>query len=671
MVSPQGLHVDVLRAESARDGMSPAVRRALVDQQPNLRVAALRALARIEETGTTGLVTPLLGDPDPDVAKWSAFAAGQIGDPAAEAGLRQAIPTLSAAPVQVIRALGRAGSATAARDLSRLLADERDDVRAAAALAMGLIAKRLGDEVPAAQYTDALAELAQDPDAQVRYGAVYALMRMPGPGAATGLASALGDEDPETRANAARGLGASSAAVNNLDTVLSDTDWRVRVEAVRALASLGAAADKDASQAVQRLVAMAAREIDKFRAGNPIAAGRSTHVLLEIINAAIAIPSGGERVLARLEEAGWSTPGRFADTVQGDVARVHCALAFAADVRGKTVRRVRTCGNATLLAWRRAELETRVLSRVGEDGVEPLLRFTVHKDPRVRAAAVTALGEIGGERVASVATALLSAADPYVVAGAAGLLADRTLAGFRPNGLVDRLGEALDKMVPLKDGNFAVALLDAVAALQGDAKRLVARLQGLGDDPRPAIRRRAALALEAVTGARTVYGPTNGPPAYSRPNPVGGRPRVRIQTDRGVVVAELYGDLAPRTVGTFTSLATSGFYDGKTFHRVVANFVAQGGCPRGDGWGGPGYTIEEETSPVPFVRGALGIATNGRDTGGSQFFFMHSYHPHLDGGYTVFGRVIEGIEVVDALQADDRIVSISVERAPGPTKGVK
>jgi peptidyl-prolyl cis-trans isomerase B (cyclophilin B) len=97
----------------------------------------------------------------------------------------------------------------------------------------------------------------------------------------------------------------------------------------------------------------------------------------------------------------------------------------------------------------------------------------------------------------------------------------------------------------------------------------------------------------------------------------------------------------------------------------VSDFVVQGGCPRGDGWGGPGYTVEDETSPLPFVRGAVGIATSGRDTGGSQFFIMHSAHPHLDGGYSVVGRVLEGMEVVDALQVDDRILRAQVEATRG------
>lgn len=96
----------------------------------------------------------------------------------------------------------------------------------------------------------------------------------------------------------------------------------------------------------------------------------------------------------------------------------------------------------------------------------------------------------------------------------------------------------------------------------------------------------------------------------------------------------------------------------------MPNFITQGGCSRGDGWGGPGYAIDEETSMLPFVRDAVGIATNSRDTGGSQFFIMHSAHPHLNGAYTVFGQVRDGMDVADALQMDDRIIRAEVRLPP-------
>jgi cyclophilin family peptidyl-prolyl cis-trans isomerase len=139
-----------------------------------------------------------------------------------------------------------------------------------------------------------------------------------------------------------------------------------------------------------------------------------------------------------------------------------------------------------------------------------------------------------------------------------------------------------------------------------------------------------------------------------------GTPRAIIHTNYGDMTVEFWPDVAPRTVARFLALAQAGYYRDRRFHRVVPDFVAQSGCPRGDGWGGPGEALLDETSPLPFVRGALGIATSGRDTGGSQFFVMHAYHPHLDGEYTLFGQVTAGLEHVDALVQDDALLDVVI-----------
>ena len=138
--------------------------------------------------------------------------------------------------------------------------------------------------------------------------------------------------------------------------------------------------------------------------------------------------------------------------------------------------------------------------------------------------------------------------------------------------------------------------------------------------------------------------------------------RARIDTDRGTMVLELYAEEAPGTVANFEKLANSGFYDGLTFHRVIPDFVIQGGCPRGDGTGGPGYTIKCETegNPRRHERGSLSMAHAGKDTGGSQFFICHSPQPHLDGKHTVFGKVVDGLDVVDAIRRADHMTQVRV-----------
>jgi cyclophilin family peptidyl-prolyl cis-trans isomerase len=137
---------------------------------------------------------------------------------------------------------------------------------------------------------------------------------------------------------------------------------------------------------------------------------------------------------------------------------------------------------------------------------------------------------------------------------------------------------------------------------------------------------------------------------------------VEVRTNRGVFRLRLDCPRAPRTCLNLLDLAAQHFYDGLLFHRVVPDFVIQAGDPRGDGYGGPGYVLGDEINRLRYRRGILGMALAGPDTGGSQFFITLSPQPHLDGGYTAFGEVIAGAEVLDAIQAGDRIESIAEVR---------
>jgi len=135
---------------------------------------------------------------------------------------------------------------------------------------------------------------------------------------------------------------------------------------------------------------------------------------------------------------------------------------------------------------------------------------------------------------------------------------------------------------------------------------------------------------------------------------------VLLVTAKGEIVLQLYPAVAPATAANFVELIKKGFYDNLTFHRVVSDFVIQGGDPRGDGWGGPGYTIPCEYNEKPFLRGTLGMATSGKDTGGSQFFICLSDQPHLNRHYTVFGQVIKGGEIIDIIEIDDTIKQMTL-----------
>ncbi|MBK8046913.1 MAG: peptidylprolyl isomerase [Anaerolineales bacterium] len=141
----------------------------------------------------------------------------------------------------------------------------------------------------------------------------------------------------------------------------------------------------------------------------------------------------------------------------------------------------------------------------------------------------------------------------------------------------------------------------------------------------------------------------------------------KIETTRGTIVIALFPEYAPKTVNNFVFLAEQGFYDGVTFHRVINDFMIQGGDPTGTGRGGPGYKFEDELrgNPLKHETGVLSMANAGPNTNGSQFFITHSPQPHLDGKHTVFGKVTEGQDVVNKIRQGDKILKVVINHEEG------
>ena len=236
----------------------------------------------------------------------------------------------------------------------------------------------------------------------------------------------------------------------------------------------------------------------------------------------------------------------------------------------------------------------------------------------------------------------------------------------------------------LKPGGGVGALRAALALAQGDAAiearaAIVAALTEYGGPEAIAALEEALAdkdwavrvhALDLLAKAepkgeyRATIRPVPGAPVtpYDDPQLVGPpySPHVFIETAKGTIEFELAVLDAPQTARNFIVLARKGFFNGFQIHRVVPNFVVQDGDPRGDGEGGPGYTIRDELNQRPFVRGTVGMALSWRDTGGSQFFITHSPQPHLDARYTAFGHVVNGMDVVDRIQQGDTIQRVRV-----------
>ena len=224
---------------------------------------------------------------------------------------------------------------------------------------------------------------------------------------------------------------------------------------------------------------------------------------------------------------------------------------------------------------------------------------------------------------------------------------------------------------PFNDARLsAVTALGAIAAAS-DSGRARVSTRFIAAVPRPddyLVRRLAADTLPGtrdawgavlpITTGRTIADYRDVARRWLWPALAGTNPRIFLDTDRGTLEIELLPAEAPLTVAAFLGLIDRRYFDGTRWHRVVPNFVVQGGDPRGDGWGGPGFVLRDEINPVRYETGRVGMALSGPDTGGSQYFITHSAQPHLDGTYTIFGRVVSGVAVLNAIGQGDRIRSM-------------
>jgi cyclophilin family peptidyl-prolyl cis-trans isomerase len=244
--------------------------------------------------------------------------------------------------------------------------------------------------------------------------------------------------------------------------------------------------------------------------------------------------------------------------------------------------------------------------------------------------AATGLGRLKSQKAVAALERAYDRAekDPAYVARAAILAAMVDLDPARARSLLDRA---------LQDRDWAMRVRAATLLKTIDPSA----------DPAPRIRPAPAAVVPELNELDRMVNPTVTPVAY-------------IDTTKGLIQIELAVLDAPRTVVNFISLARRNFLGATPLHRVVPNFVAQDGDPRGDGEGGPGYTIRDEINQLPYLRGTVGMALDWEDTGGSQFFITHSPQPHLDARYTVFGRVVQGMDVVDRLQQWDQIRSVRI-----------
>jgi peptidylprolyl isomerase len=294
-----------------------------------------------------------------------------------------------------------------------------------------------------------------------------------------------------------------------------------------------------------------------------------------------------------------------------------------------------------------------------------------HSDVRVAAGAVDAVGARwnrtrpdGARTSFQRLTTAVRRGDPALLYRAAPLLAD---SAFADMGAADTLASVYRSLETPADLEGMTSVLGALGTLGGPTAEPV--LRDALNHPHHAVRQAAAQGLSTATDTSVTAPATPLPDTpsldWSALQSLGPHPRLVLETSRGTVTLELDTEQAPQTVQAITRFAREGRYDGVPFHRVVPNFVVQGGdFARRTGFGGPGFFLRTEVTRLGHRRGTLGMASAGKDTEGSQFFVPHSLQPHLDGGYTSFGRVTDGMDVVDRLRVNDRIETARVVPTP-------
>ncbi len=618
----------------------------LHSSDPSQRSRAAVALANTEDSSSAQDLLAALNDPEPSVRRSAAFALGQFGKSEAARDLlaRLRVEVDQACIREDVDAIGKCGTQDDLISLARLAPSFLPGIESSAALSVARFALRRVKDSSATAY---VAGLLSHPEAAQL--AAYALMRIGDSLWARGhlpaLLSAMEDPSPNSRMWTASLLGltgdsAAAAAVRN--HAAGDPDWRVRVNCVRALRG------QTAGAATPVLLSLTADSNEHV--------ALTAFSVLNSDHERYSSESVVERLRSEMEDS-----LHFSWRRRGDAA------SFIANAeKDKSIPQlIRLLNNSPLF---RAE----IISSLGETnslGAIPFLQNELlESDSRTAGAAVEAYQRVVSDKDSTVQTEfcsrivpLLHRHDISISFAVAAAMEDSSIPVQIRLMYAPDLIEAYRTMSTPDDLEVMMEFIELFGEMKlGSAVPL---LQESLRDKSPIVGRAAAASLRAITGKNYDGGIRSAPDTgkeydqedialFSRIH------SASMVTSKGVIIIKFRPDAAPFTVLNFISLVRKHFYDGLIFHRVVPNFVIQGGDPLGTGFGGPGYPIRTEVSPdAVYSEGAVGMASSGKDTEGSQFFVTHCAAPHLDGRYTIFGYTRE-MDVVDAIQRGDTIISV-------------
>ena len=719
---PDNLIVQITKAEDARDA-SPIIAM-LTQANDAVRYRAALAAGRIGDERAVGPLSELLAnDRSTKVREMAAFALGETESlKAADAVINGLRAADTAAPVRarLLEAAGKIAGANAGpanapaesrdplvNELGNVILDileteeAKRDKQHLETVRLGLTAV-LRARAPGSDTV--VAAFLTHMNSQVRADAANTLSRLRAKSANLALrAMLMSDADAVARANAARALGAAEdkEAVNMLIVAAAeDEDSRVRVSAIRSLAAL-----RD-PYAVERLLDHGEKLLAAYRkAKRPGVDPAEKMELLEIAAALgrLVPKTSDARTIRFLTSLGQADNYRSAETeiafarvspkkyTEYLIAKPQAAKSTrqAEDAALQGIREFAALGNSEEEAeFKRQAAEQlsrglkryeagqsqpsaysvpeilRSLAAFKPEGIEETLRrYLLEKDVFIRATAADLIGDrpANAQNFEALKSAFTSSllTDKAENDAQLGILA--AMFGLDRKGSVSTLLIALNAPDYIVRKSAFEKLADK--GLQKDFPGIAASLENARKE-----RRDEVLAYSPASGTKlgqVLNTTADYRRALSRRN---GTVKAVLRTQKGTFTIDLLPEDAPLTVDNFVKLAKARFFNGLAVHRVVPNFVMQDGDPRGDGNGGPGWSIRCEINMVPFERGAVGMALSGKDTGGSQWFVTHSPQPHLDGGYTVFGRVNEtGMKVVDKIVRGDKIISVRiVEAIPYP-----
>jgi peptidylprolyl isomerase len=604
----------ILRYEAARSDGQGFLQFQLARGEEPARVRAATALGRLpfpeQGASVSNALVGGLDDIGPRVRAAAAFALGMRGDPATAAALAEHLagdePDVEVR-ARLVEAASRIDAPRTWQAVIDALSDKHLPVREEAVLGIARWKSGAGDAAAADAALLALAgpraEGGQEPE--LRWRVLFALARRKCAAARETFKEALQERDPRARICALQGLGNLPPAPEGLrgefKLALSDHDWRVVCEA---LVALGKQPDPGALELLA-----------------PLVAHPSAHVRRCLYEALGGFKDVREGALTLLEKA------RVDESPNVRAAAIAAGAKLMGDAAAPDLELRRIDKDARIRAGAAAgcaELSDAL-------AVPPLLALSHDPDLRVAGIAVESLGKHLTEASRARLCELVESGDNGLALAAVEALRDKPLESDLP---------AMEACWKRAQGDIApelkAGILKNAAKIPGERAQQLAALR---DPPR---RRTQVGELEKFAA----------------------NPRVEIATTRGAMVFELLPEETPLHVHNFLELARRGYYSDTPFHRVVPDFVIQGGDYRGDGDGGKtwdGELLPAEFTPRKFTRGALGMPRNDDpDSGGSQIFVTHRETPHLDGRYTVFGLLVEGGEVLDAIEVGDRIKSVRI-----------